>query len=1076
MLSGDHGAPFLDDPAQVKPGNDILIGQGGGADTYDAEGGDDVMSSNTSVDQFSGAAGFDWATHQYDTVGADDDMKINIGHAFPPFMNRDVWHETEAISGSAFNDVIRGDDAVPSTIGRTGFTGCDALDQAGVDRIAGLSALVTPAMMTTPAATVAAASATGFCPLVGNVWGEGNILLGGAGSDTLEGRGGNDIIDGDRSLGVRISVRDPLAPATEIGSTDLMEHVATTGSFGLGTTGMTLQQAVFAGLVDPGNLVSVREIITPSVAETAGSVDTAVFSDVKANYTVTTVPAGATLGAPDSVTTVAHLGGKGPDGTDTLRNIESLQFAGTTTPTAPTGVSAVAGIASAIVSWTAPANASTSSITGYSVRVVDAAGVQVGALRTTADPVATSLVVTGLVAGTAVRFQVAGINTSGAGDFSALSDLVSPDVVPDAPTIGAATAGNTTATVSWTAPAANGGSTITGYSVMVLDAAGNRIGDLRPAAADANSLVVTSLVNGSAVRFQVAANNIKGVGAFSALSEPATPDVPPDAPTIGTATAGNTTATVTWTAPPGNGGSARTGYSVMVLDAAGVQAGDLRTTTDPVATSLLVTGLTNGTAYTFTVTASNSAGTSPASAPSASVTSRTVPTSPTGVTATAGDTKALVSWAAPASDGGSLVTGYTVTTTPGGKTITTILATTATVTGLTNGTAYTFTVTASNRAGISPASAPSSAVKPRLNGAGFTGITPRRVMDTRLGTGVVRGKVGAGRSVTLTIAGLPAGTTAVALNVMALNPTATSYLTVYPAGAVRPGTSNLNFTKGQTIPNMVIVAVGTGGKVTFYNRAGTVDVIADLSGYFTPNGGAGLTGITPRRVMDTRLGTGVVRGKVGAGRAVTLTIPGLPAGTTAVALNVTAVNPTTTSYLTVYPAGAVRPGTSNLNFTKGQIIPNMVVVAVGTGGKVTFYNRAGTVDVIADLSGYFTPNGGAGLTGITPRRVMDTRLGTGVVRGKIGAGRSVTLTIAGLPAGTTAVALNVTALNPTTTSYLTVYPAGAVRPGTSNLNFTKGQTIPNMVIVAVGTGGKVTFYNRAGTVDVIADLSGYFTG
>jgi hypothetical protein len=155
------------------------------------------------------------------------------------------------------------------------------------------------------------------------------------------------------------------------------------------------------------------------------------------------------------------------------------------------------------------------------------------------------------------------------------------------------------------------------------------------------------------------------------------------------------------------------------------------------------------------------------------------------------------------------------------------------------------------------------------------------------------------------------------------------------------------------IPNQVIVAVGPGGKVTFYNRAGTVDLIADLSGYFTPDAGAGFTGITPNRVMDTRLGTGVT-GKVGAGQAVTLTIPGLPAGTTAVALNVTAVNPTATSYLTVYPAGALRPGTSNLNYTKAQMIPNQVIVAVGPGGKVTFYNRAGTVDLIADLSGYFT--------------------------------------------------------------------------------------------------------------------------
>ena len=95
------------------------------------------------------------------------------------------------------------------------------------------------------------------------MWGAGNILLGGSGSDLLEGRGADDIIDGDRYLNVRLSVRtDPADPATEIGTTDLMENAATSGTFGPGTTGMTLQQAVFAGLVDPGNIVAVREILS----------------------------------------------------------------------------------------------------------------------------------------------------------------------------------------------------------------------------------------------------------------------------------------------------------------------------------------------------------------------------------------------------------------------------------------------------------------------------------------------------------------------------------------------------------------------------------------------------------------------------------------------------------------------------------------------------------------------------------------------------------------------------------------------------------------------------------------------
>ncbi|NMM35075.1 MAG: hypothetical protein HHJ13_13965, partial [Phycicoccus sp.] len=86
-----------------------------------------------------------------------------------------------------------------------------------------------------------------------------------------------------------------------------------------------------------------------------------------------------------------------------------------------------------------------------------------------------------------------------------------------------------------------------------------------------------------------------------------------------------------------------------------------------------------------------------------------------------------------------------------------------------------------------------------------------------------------------------------------------------------------------------------------------------------------------------------------------LTIPGLPAGTTAVALNVTATNPTAASYLTVYPAGATRPTASNLNFVKAQTIANLVIARVGTGNKVTFYNAAGTVDIIADLAGYYAP-------------------------------------------------------------------------------------------------------------------------
>jgi hypothetical protein len=228
-------------------------------------------------------------------------------------------------------------------------------------------------------------------------------------------------------------------------------------------------------------------------------------------------------------------------------------------------------------------------------------------------------------------------------------------------------------------------------------------------------------------------------------------------------------------------------------------------------------------------------------------------------------------------------------------------------------------------------------------------------------------------------------------------------------------------------------------------------------------------------VMDTRIGLGAPKARVTAGQTVTLTVPGLPANATAVAMNVTAAMPTSSGFLTVYPADQARPTTSNLNFLANQIVPNLVVVAVGSGGKLAFYNRSGTVDVIADLAGYFAPDTGSLFKGNTPKRVLDTRYGIGARRAQVGPGAYVTLTIPGLPVGTTAVALNVTATNPTAGSFATVYPSDRSRPTASNLNCIKGQTVPNMVTVSVGAGGQVSLFNAYGSVDLIADLAGAYT-
>ena len=193
----------------------------------------------------------------------------------------------------------------------------------------------------------------------------------------------------------------------------------------------------------------------------------------------------------------------------------------------------------------------------------------------------------------------------------------------------------------------------------------------------------------------------------------------PGAPTGVTATAGNGSASVSWTAPSSNGGSAITSYTVTPYIGSTAQT-PITVSGSPPATSTTVTGLTNGTTYTFTVSATNANGTGPASTPSNAVTPSppTVPGTPTGVTATAGNGSASVSWTAPSSNGGSAITSYTVTPYVGGvpQQSTTVSgsppATSTTVTGLTNGTSYTFIVSATNAIGTGPASAPSNAVTP----------------------------------------------------------------------------------------------------------------------------------------------------------------------------------------------------------------------------------------------------------------------------------------------------------------------------------------------------------------------------
>lgn len=374
-----------------------------------------------------------------------------------------------------------------------------------------------------------------------------------------------------------------------------------------------------------------------------------------------------------------------------------------------------------------------------------------------------------------------------------------------------------------------------------------------------------------------------------------------------------------------------------------------------------------------------------------------------------------------------------------------------------------------------PATAAPAATAPAPGG--FTPVTPARVLDTRIALGAPAAKVGPGRSIDVQVtgtAGVPAnGVAAVSLNVTVTEPTAVGFLTVYPTGETRPLASNANFVAGQTVADAVAVKVGAGGKVTIFNSSGTSHLVADVAGWHASARGTGssFTPVAPLRLFDSR-----TTRAVGPGATVTVRVAdGRPATLTAVALNVTATEPSTGAYLTVYPSGTGRPLASNLNVSPGQTRANFVAVKVADGA-VDIYNSQGSTHVVVDLLGYWSAGSESRMSAITPVRILDTRTGLGFSR-PIWSKETYALHIDDgvVPTSrTAAVVLNVTATGPTSGGYLTVTPSGVNPPLASNLNFVAGETVPNLVVVPVGAFNGVNIYNSNGETDIVVDIVGWF--
>ena len=236
---------------------------------------------------------------------------------------------------------------------------------------------------------------------------------------------------------------------------------------------------------------------------------------------------------------------------------------------------------------------------------------------------------------------------------------------------------------------------------------------------------------------------------------------------------------------------------------------------------------------------------------------------------------------------------------------------------------------------------------------------------------------------------------------------------------------------------------------------------------FDSRGGQGYSETTNR---TTRLATGeqVV---------LDLDLPGgIPVGATAAIVNLTVAQGTTAGHLTAFPADASAPATSNLNFAAGQTVANLAVVPLDANGAMRL-RSAGTTHAVVDVIGWFQDGIGAGYVALSPTRVLDTRTGTGLRRGPITTSSlhdQIVGRYTGVPADAEAVVMGVVAVAPTANGHLTVFPTGQSTPTSSTLNFAAGRTVPNAVVAALGTDGKVRFVVATGSVHLVADVSGYF--
>lgn len=337
-------------------------------------------------------------------------------------------------------------------------------------------------------------------------------------------------------------------------------------------------------------------------------------------------------------------------------------------------------------------------------------------------------------------------------------------------------------------------------------------------------------------------------------------------------------------------------------------------------------------------------------------------------------------------------------------------------------------------------------------------VTPSRVIDTRRDP---PGKLAAGATLTVDLSrDVPAGATAVAVNLTAAAPGGPGFLTAHACGGRRPTASNVNYVDRPQAAS-AIVQLSAARTICVYTSA-SAHVIVDLQAVLVPEGAdadaARLTPLaTPKRLLDTRR----------TGRASELRVS-VQSGATAVAVNLTVTQTARPGFLAAYPCGGDPPPVSNVNFGPRETVAGFAFVAVGSRQAICIRTSA-PADVIVDLTASLAPGTGAAFVAVAPTRVLDTRTAIGGWTPILGRDDRIDVRVA--PSGATAVSGTITLVRPIAPLYLTAARCNGAWPATSSVNGAAGSVVANAL--TVGVDGRLCL-DASSPTHALFDVTGWW--